>query len=296
MSTNLLSFKAALIKGKLPILDATLSRFKMLMDRPATTNQHLAEIIRSDIGYTLAVFRTVNATLAKGRDPIDTIDHAISMLGIAKIADIGKKLVPFSALEEKPRQALAKIYSSSFHAAQYFEALAMQQKLPLIEENAKAIKLMSLAQVALWTNNPDAIQSHNPESAAALIVDFKEPLDSEMRELALELAIAWALPETLKEALSSGFAAYTVAVSMTIADGIAHSQVGGNRPVEFVFKDGKHIGGRASDIHADRLDALLLGNGVKDAPHRSGSGHDRRISPFHQFGITRGLGHDMLHE
>jgi len=221
MSTNLLTFKAALIKGKLPILDATLARFNMLIDRPATTNQHLAEIIRSDIGYTAAVFRTVNSNLAKGRDAIESINHAIAMLGIAKIADIGNQLIPFSKLGNEPRQALETLYSRAFHAAQYFEALAMQQKLSLIEENTKAIKLMSLAQVALWTNNPDVIQKHDPEFPATLIGDFKEPLDNQMRELALELAIAWSLPATLQQALSPGFAAYTNAVSMTIADGIA---------------------------------------------------------------------------
>lgn len=198
---NLLSLENSLVNGKFPVLDATLERFALLADKPTTTHQHLAEIIRSDIGYTLAMFTTVNKSLSPGRDPVQSIEHAISMLGAPKALEVGTDLVKISSLPDQVQKKIKNLYSQAFHASQYFLALAIQNRLPHPEETAKNIKLMNLAEVALLTNKPDTLDIHIPSGSAATTPFPTKLLDNDMRELGLALAKAWKLPNDLQQSL-----------------------------------------------------------------------------------------------
>lgn len=217
MSDQLLSLQNSLETARLPVLDSTLERFAMLQNKATTTNQHLAEIIRADPGYTLALFRTVNQPIASDRDPVQTIEHAISMLGVARVVEIGQQLVPFSALPEKAQTALKKIYSQSMHAAQYFQALAIQTGLPRIPEHANTVRMMPLAEVSLWTNNSDTLLSHQPEPKVTLVGEHQLALDQDIRTLGQSLAGAWSLPAELHQALSGDFGDNSIPVAMTLA-------------------------------------------------------------------------------
>ena len=199
---NLLSLENSLANGKFPVLDATLERFALLADKPTTTHQHLAEIIRADIGYTLAMFNAVNRDLPPGRDPVQSIEHAISMLGAPRAMEAGRELVKISSFTDQVQKKVKNLYSQAFHASQYFQALAIQNRLPHPAETAKNIKLMNLAEVMLLTNKPDALDTHvpcGPDATAGLPVRL---LDKEMRELGLALARQWKLPTDIQQSLS----------------------------------------------------------------------------------------------
>jgi len=198
---NLLSLENSLVNGKFPVLDATLERFALLADKPTTTHQHLAEIIRSDIGYTLAMFTTVNKSLSPGRDPVQSIEHAISMLGAPRALEVGQDLVKISSLPDQLQKKIKNLYSQAFHASQYFLALAIQNRLPHPEETAKNIKLMNLAEVALLTNKPDTLDIHIPSESAETAPFPATLLDNDMRELGLALAKDWKLPNDLQQSL-----------------------------------------------------------------------------------------------
>jgi len=90
MSTDLISMHKKLENGRLPVLDATLEQFNELSEEKTTRHQHLAEIIRSDIGFTLAIFRSINMALPAGRDLVANIEHAISMNGVPRTLSIGE--------------------------------------------------------------------------------------------------------------------------------------------------------------------------------------------------------------
>jgi HD-like signal output (HDOD) protein len=199
---NLLPLETSLLNGKFPVLDATLERFALLAEKPTTTNQHLAEIIRSDIGYTLAMFKVVNNSLPATRDPVQSIEHAISMLGSPRALEIGRELAKVSSLPEHVQNKIKSLYSQAFHASQYFLALAIQNRLPHPEETAKNIKMMHLAEVVLLTNKPDTLDIHIPAEPAATTTFPATLLDNDMRELGLALARAWKLPNDLQQSLS----------------------------------------------------------------------------------------------
>lgn len=198
---NLRSLENSLLNGKFPVLDVTLERFERLADKPTTTHQHLAEIIRSDIGYTLAMFTTVNKALPSGRDPVQSIEHAISMLGAPKALEVGNGLVKISSLADQVQKKIKNLYCQAFHASQYFQALAIQSRLPHAEETAKNIKLMNLAEVVLLTNKPEALESHTPPEPASSAGFPERLLDREIRELGLALARQWKLPTDIEQSL-----------------------------------------------------------------------------------------------
>ena len=81
-----------------------------------------------------------------------------------------------------------------------------------------------------------------------------------------------------------------------VRNAVAHPQVGGHGPVEDALEDGKHVGRRAADVHADQVDPLLLRDGLHDEAHRGRRRHDRRAGPRNQLLVARRLGHDVLEE
>ena len=81
-----------------------------------------------------------------------------------------------------------------------------------------------------------------------------------------------------------------------VGNRIAHAEVGADRAVEGLIKNAEHISRRPADIHADDVDILSLGDGLKDIADRAGCGHDRRIGPTHEFVVARRVGHDVFEE
>ncbi|MGD2119040.1 MAG: HDOD domain-containing protein [Chromatiales bacterium] len=220
MPSTLENLAPQLYAASLPVHDATLERFHFLLGKSSTSNQHLAEIIRSDVGFTLAILRQVNQPMPAERDAILKVDHAISLLGMAQTVDIADSLVRFSSLPDESRQALEMLYSNAFHAAQYFESLAVQYHLPHALENGKATRLMKLAEVALWTNQPQAMQHHLHSQQTRQHFAI-EPLDYDLRALGLKLAQQWCLPEELQQALSADISWQQLPLSIALADAMA---------------------------------------------------------------------------
>lgn len=221
MSTDLISLQSKLLKGNLPVLDATLERFQKISEQQTTNHQHLAEIIRSDIGFTLAMFRSINTMLPAGRDPVSSIEHAISMNGVPRTLSIGEELIKISALPEQAQKNLKAIYSQSMHASQYFTAMAIQSGLVNPDPGSKNIKLMNLAEVLLWTNESDFMASYEGLLGVSSETVPAALLDLSMRGLGLAIARDWKLPEDLQQALLPYDESNSSAMTMITANEIA---------------------------------------------------------------------------
>ena len=203
MSTDLISMQRKLENGQLPVLDATLEQFNELSEEKTTRHQHLAEIIRSDIGFTLAMFRNINTALPAGRDPVANVEHAISMNGVPRTLSIGEELVRFSALPENAQTQLKNLYSQAMHASQYCKNMTMQMRLPDAEMNSNNIKMMNLAEVLLWTNEPGFMSDYEGQFGIAGQTVPESLLNLSMRGLGLALASSWKLPNDLQQALAA---------------------------------------------------------------------------------------------
>ena len=81
-----------------------------------------------------------------------------------------------------------------------------------------------------------------------------------------------------------------------IGDRVAHSQIGGYRAVENTLEHREYISGCTADIDADHLDVLQVSDGLHNRTDRTRGGHDRRISPRHQFLVPGCLLHHMFQE
>lgn len=205
MATDFQKLLPRLFDAPLPVLDVTLQRFERLLELKTTNHQHLAEIIRADIGFSLAMFRTINARLPVGREPVETIEHAISMMGVPGVQRLGAGLTRIDSLDQAAGKALADLYSRALHASQYFEAMAIQLRLPHAVETAKNLRLMHLGEVVLWTSHADQLDAH---PGIDVMIDDQLPdqlpramLDQPLRDLGLGLAKHWHLPHELETLL-----------------------------------------------------------------------------------------------
>lgn len=212
---------SSLVGASLPVLDTSLERLKALANKSTTQHQHLAEIIRRDPGFHLALLREANRNLPTGRDPVQSVDHAISLMGVPRLLSFGDSLLPISTLPQASRQALAGLYSRAQHAANYFQALGTQARLPNVLENGRDTRLLALAEILLWTHQPDAIRDHAPCTDMMPVGDFKLHLDPEIRELATKLAASWSLPQTVQQAVAPDPTTQPLALAMTLADSLA---------------------------------------------------------------------------
>ena len=84
--------------------------------------------------------------------------------------------------------------------------------------------------------------------------------------------------------------------STDIGDGIAHPQVRADGTVERFIKNAENIRCGTADIYANNIYLFPLGYGLKDVTHCSGCWHDRSVSPFDKFIVSRGMSHDVLQE
>src|SRR5690606_24897223 len=80
----------------LPTLPAVAVELLQLMRSDKTTLKQIAKLVRSDQGLATRVLRTVNSPLYGLRQPCQSIDRALAMLGLSAVKSI---VLGFSLME-----------------------------------------------------------------------------------------------------------------------------------------------------------------------------------------------------
>ncbi len=82
MSASLSEWVERLGISSLPAIPFTLQRIPLLLDRQSTTNADFERVIGRDPGFALALFRDLGANATQLEEPISSLAHAVSMLGV----------------------------------------------------------------------------------------------------------------------------------------------------------------------------------------------------------------------
>ncbi len=82
--------------------NALLRVFTEIQD-PATTLERIETLVAADLGLTVRVLRYVNSTFVGLRERVDSLRHAILMLGLQRLRDCVSMLI-LASLGEKPAQ------------------------------------------------------------------------------------------------------------------------------------------------------------------------------------------------
>ncbi len=142
-----------------PILDCTPKRIKEVIHKKSANYTELADIIRLDPGFCLQILRAINRTLNKKKEPLFSINQAISLLGMTWLEAHFEHFPRLSAVNRQTdQQSIAACYSRILYATHYATYYARLRRDPQPNELATAILLEHIAEISLWLHEPEVAQ------------------------------------------------------------------------------------------------------------------------------------------
>ncbi len=156
MSASLSEWVERLEKTSLPAIPFTLQQIPLLLDRQSTTNADFERVIGRDPGFALALFRALGVKSKQLEEPISSLAHAVSMLGVEAVTRTRKMLKVLEPPSKKhDTEALYECYSRAAHAAVYALKLGHGHRDEKPEQIAIAALLNGCGEMALWAHAKD---------------------------------------------------------------------------------------------------------------------------------------------
>lgn len=194
-----------LAKTTLPIMPETGRELRRLLDLATTRNPQLQQVLLTDPGAAVAVFRQLEQTRPGASEQVGDAAHAVSLIGMQAFRGLIESLPEVDLSDAGNGVAPAGAYSEAAHAAHYAGEISAHKGLSRLSELSTAALLQNPAILALAALDPESAQR------AAYAVNHGVPLDlafgAELGEPLLEanrrLAEAWALPVLARQAMGS---------------------------------------------------------------------------------------------
>ena len=178
----------------LPTLPEVALRVKAAVENENSAAQQIAEIIATDAALSARLLQVANSPLYRGRVPIESIQMAVTRLGIRLVRSLVSSLIMqqiFQATSDVLDQRFRQLWEESVQVAAFCRAMA-QQQTHLDPDQAMLAGLIhhigALPVLTLAENFPELV-----DDAVQLeeIIDFVSPV---IGPLILE---NWEFPESL---------------------------------------------------------------------------------------------------
>ncbi|MFH0880413.1 MAG: response regulator [Lentisphaerota bacterium] len=85
---------------KLPVLPVVLDRIKQLASDPNSNNERIADIMKDEPSLMANVFKLANSAMYGSRDPIDSLQAAITRLGLNAVNNLATSMAVVSVLSQ----------------------------------------------------------------------------------------------------------------------------------------------------------------------------------------------------
>ncbi len=224
---------SALHQATPPIMRQTALELRRLLHLRSTRHQQLQEVLLSDPGATVAVFRQLGRVLPDAPDKVGNAAHAVSLIGVDDFRRLLDRLPEVAPASQRcdAGGGPAGAYSQAAHAALYAGALSAHKGISGGCEVPTAALLQNPAILALWSADPKAAARASSavregvRTALAFTTELGEPLDAANRRL----AECWALPRLARLAMEAVTAANSRSQAVRLADGLAHTTAAGWR-------------------------------------------------------------------
>lgn len=186
----------------LPALAPVGLRIQQQLNRLSSSQQDFAELLFLDPGMAVELFRTI-ARSPKSREPILTLNHAISMVGLKPLQVAALRMPSIDRLPQEAHEGMRLCYSRAVHAAYYARCWALRLGLHLPEEIGLAALVDECGEMSLWANAPQQMLAINERRAKGYTTDDAafQVLGTSLNRLSLALAGHWALPPLVAESL-----------------------------------------------------------------------------------------------
>jgi HD-like signal output (HDOD) protein len=190
-------FVGQMMRGELdlPVLPEVAARVVSVAGSPDTDASDLARMIVGDQALAAHVMRVAKSAIYQPRHPIESLQHAISWLGMAEVSDIAFTVAVQGKLLNVPGQKarVQKLWKLAVGTAQWSRLVASAadcQGEPsylagLLHEIGKPAALQAIAELSRRAAAP-----LSDEEVDALIAEF-------CTDVGTQLATSWKLPEAV---------------------------------------------------------------------------------------------------
>ncbi|MEO5342728.1 MAG: HDOD domain-containing protein [Gammaproteobacteria bacterium SHHR-1] len=189
----------------LPIQAAIALRVQQTLNRAIASHHDFAEILRFGPGMSIEVFRSLRRLHEPPKNPIETLPHAIAMLGLEPLQLATLRMPSIDRLADEAIPGLRLCFGRAIQSAYFARRWAEIKGLGNPEAIGLAALVDECAEMALWSNAPEQMLAINRLRAqgstsndAALRV-----LGVSLNRLSLRLAEHWFLPPLTLESLSN---------------------------------------------------------------------------------------------
>ncbi|NKB32635.1 MAG: HDOD domain-containing protein [Pseudomonadales bacterium] len=170
-----------------------------------TDPEELVEIVKSDPEITAKILRTVNSAAFCLSRPINSINHAITYLGIAQVKDTATQFALRNSIETKtPEQeeAFSKIWAASYVASNIGLSLAQNLSNDKAAEISTLALLSYIGDLAILSARPDLAQIYlTQQSLFERVTNQQLQLQANSAIVGSMLASHWELPLKVEHGL-----------------------------------------------------------------------------------------------
>lgn len=195
-------FLGQMVRGELdlPVLPEVAARVVAVAGSPETDASGLARMITTDQALAAHVMRVATSAVYKPRQPIETLQHAISWLGIAEVSDIAFTVAVQGKLLNVPgqRARVQRMWKQAVGTAQWSRLVAdtagchgeSGYLAGLLHEIGKPAALQAVAELSRRAATP-----LSDEEIGALVAEFHTAVGT-------QLAASWRLPAAVVDVVA----------------------------------------------------------------------------------------------
>jgi HD-like signal output (HDOD) protein/CheY-like chemotaxis protein len=192
----------AAIVGSVDVLPTPPKRYQELLDclrDPEAAIGNVVQILRHDIAMTAKVVKLANSGFFGYREPFQTVERAVSFVGMEAIATLvlGQELFDPNNTVALPGFDLEQLGQHSFQAAAWARAIALHEGLPAAaaERAFLAGVLHDLGRLVFATRTPPSREREK------WICEIQQQMESHHAAVGAYLLGLWGFPESIVEAL-----------------------------------------------------------------------------------------------
>jgi HD-like signal output (HDOD) protein len=187
----------------LPVQAAIALRVQQTLNRAIASHHDFAEILRYGPGMSIELFRSLRRLPEPPRNPIETLTHAVAMLGLEPLQLATLRMPSIDRLAEEAIPGLRLCFGRAIQSAYFAQCWAEMRRFSNPEAIGLAALMDECAEMALWTNAPEQMLAINRLRAQGSTSNDAslQVLGVSLNRLSLRLAEYWFLPPLTIESL-----------------------------------------------------------------------------------------------
>jgi HD-like signal output (HDOD) protein/CheY-like chemotaxis protein len=194
----------AAIVGSVDALPTPPKRYQELLDclrDPEAGIGEIVQILRHDVAMTARILKLANSGFFGRREPVQTVERAVSFIGTETIASLvlGQELFVSNTHVSLPGFDLEELGQHSFQAAAWARTIALHEDFPApaAERAFLAGVLHDLGRLVFATRTPPA----DGHERTQWLSEIHQQMESDHAAVGAYLLGLWGFPESIVEAL-----------------------------------------------------------------------------------------------